>query len=1348
MVKRYKGGLMSSSEATTSISSATGMWGTVQATQARYSGNWPSLLSTETPGSSGAGSSVTVSNVAVTDGSYTVLDDTPNISTAGGFIRVTGSGFASGCVVYIGGTAATTTTFVSSTEVRAVVPAASSNTLMVYVVNPNGSTGIKLNSLVFSGTPTWSTGATLPSQATDAAFSIQLSATSDSSITYSLAVGSSLPPGTSLSSGGVFSGTVTGLSNDTTYSFTVNAVDVENQDTSRAFSVTISIGDQYFYLTPVLLNGDANVWIRDSSVNTFLPTVGGDTRPVAFSPYNSNWSVLFNGSSDSLTVPAGADFAYGTGDFTVEGWFYVTSTLAAFGSMLWSQSTSGNNYFYVAAGEGANPVVNNYIQFIGTPSGGGTPIYSSTTFTRNTWNHFAVVRISGSVRVYLNGVGGTSTSNTTDFTNTSFVPNIGRYTDGTSWFPGYISNLRVVKGVGVYTGNFTVPTGALTATQSSGTNIAAITAGQTVFLGLQTNRLIDASTTPKIITAGGTPQVTSFTPFTDTDLITGSAYFDGTTDFLTIADNAALELGAGDFCVELWIYPTSVSVTGTIIDKRVTGYAPLLFWRLGTTLQLYMSTNGSSWNLVNGVTVGTVAANRWYHIAIYRVGSTIYSAFNGVVSTVTASGSGTLLNNAGSWYIGTGVDGSTDPYTGYIADMRFVIGSGVYTGSNFTPPATSLTAITNTQLLTLQYRLGNNNHRFVDDSGIRALTTRTGNASQGSFSPFSPTGWSASFDGTGDYLTVTGSSNLAFGTNDFTIEMFVWFNGTGQVNFYDQRPQSTNGLYPTIYVTGSAFIAYRTNSADRITSDAVITANRWYHLVVSRVSSVTRMFIDGTQQTQTYSDTNSYLNGTTRPVIGSGGDGQTVVLNGYISNLRVLNGTGYTTVTVPTSRLTTTSQGASNCQLLTLQDNRFVDNSSNNYVITRVADAKIQAFSPFRPSGSYSPATHGGSAYFDGSGDSITIANSPVMTLLTNNHTIEFWMYLNGTQNQYSVPWWYNGPIAYYFSVGSEAGGDVTLLVGGGAPWTLAITIGNTEYLKLLNNWSHVVITRSGTAFRMFFNGVLRAYGTASQSISAQTGSFIIGWDGINATTYYKGWLTNFRVINGSIPTAYQTSSTTLGTTIFTPPTSVPAFEANTAMAMNFTNSGIVNTTGRNVFETAGAVTISNVASKFGIGSISFPGALTAYLVTPTSPNIDFGTGDFTVECWVYFNSVASDQGLFGGSSTGAWEIRWRTSTGLNLGRLNTAFDSIFAWSPLAATWYHVAVTRSGTSVRGFVNGSQIGTTSTNSNTYNSGTLFYIGITDTSNNAFNGYLDDVRITKGFARYTANFTAPTSAFLTK
>jgi hypothetical protein len=1039
MVKRYKGGLMGSTEAVTSISDARGMWGTVQATQARYSGNWPALLTTETPGSgSGAGFAnafMTVSNVAVTDSNYTVLNDTPNISTAGGFIKITGRGFVSGCVVYVGGTPATTTTFISSTEVRAQIPAATSNTLMVYVVNPDGSTGIKLNSLVFSGTPTWTTGATLTSQVTDVVFSISFAATSDSAVTYLLNTGSTLPPGTSLFANGLFTGTVTGLSSDTTYSFSVLANDAENQDTARTFSVTFGVGDSGFPLTSSIFNSDGNTWVRDASVNNAALTVGNDTRPTAFSPYNSNWSGLFNGSTDYLVVAGNANLAFGTSDFTIECFFYLNDAV-----------TSG---FIYDARTGTNQAVPCILTSAGTVQyyvSGSNRIISGT-IVANRWYHLVVSRVSGNTRMFLDGVQtGSTYVDATTYLNNASRPVIGTNGDNVSFFcNGYVSNLRVLNGTG--TTSPTVPTAPLTAIAN------------TQLLTLQDTRFKDNSTNAYAITVTGATAIKSFGPLTETDATTGSAYFDGVGDHLIITDNAGMELGAGDFCVECWIYPTSVSGTAVVIDKRSGGYAPLLLWRSSSTLQIYMSLNGSSWGLASAVTVGTLVINQWYHVAVFRVGTSLYTSFNGVVSLVTASGSGTLVNNATNWYIGTETNGSTNPWTGYIADMRFVVGSGVYTSANFTPATSSLSSVANTQLLTLQSRTGENNHRFIDESGLKHVITRNGDTYQGSFSPHSPAGWSAYFDGTGDYLTVTGSSNLAFGTNDFTIEMFVWFNGTGQVNFYDQRPQSTNGLYPTIYVTGSAFIAYRTNSADRITSDAVITANRWYHLVVSRVSSVTRMFIDGVQQTQTYSDTNSYLNGTTRPVIGSGGDGQSVVLNGYISNLRVLNGTGYTTVTVPTVPLT----AIANTQLLTLQNNRFVDNSTNAFTITKSGDASIRPFSPFRASGAYSPALHGGSAYFDGTGDYLDLTGSTGLAFGTGDWTIEFWIYFAslggdriiydsrpaGTNGAYPTIYYQNSTTAfvYYANTGDRIVSS-TVVAGTWYPCCCSKNVWNNSHVR------------------------------------------------------------------------------------------------------------------------------------------------------------------------------------------------------------------------------------------------------------------------------------------------------------
>jgi len=83
---------------------------------------------------------------------------------------------------------------------------------------------------------------------------------------------------------------------------------------------------------------------------------------------------------------------------------------------------------------------------------------------------------------------------------------------------------------------------------------------------------------------------------------------------------------------------------------------------------------------------------------------------------------------------------------------------------------------------------------------------------------------------------------------------------------------------------------------------------------------------------------------------------------------------------------------------------------------------------------------------------------------------------------------------------------------------------------------------------------------------------------------------------------------------------------------------------------------------------------------------------------------------------------------------------------PSLNTWTHLAVTRSGTNLKAFVNGVISGTPITNS-TQNYDTIKYIG-RNPAGEYFNGYIDDLRITKGVARYTANFTPPTTSYLLK
>ena len=183
------------------------------------------------------GGGPTVTNVQVTNSSYVVLDDTA-VNTTGGYIKITGTKFAAGAQVYFGSTLATSISLVSSTVLNVQVPAKAAGTYDLYVVNSDGTFGIKPNGITFSpNNVTWVTGSTLATQSNNVAISIQLSATN--AIGYQLQSGSSLPTGLTLSSGGLLSGTVV-VQNDTTYSFTIEAYDAELQDAPRTFSLLVS----------------------------------------------------------------------------------------------------------------------------------------------------------------------------------------------------------------------------------------------------------------------------------------------------------------------------------------------------------------------------------------------------------------------------------------------------------------------------------------------------------------------------------------------------------------------------------------------------------------------------------------------------------------------------------------------------------------------------------------------------------------------------------------------------------------------------------------------------------------------------------------------------------------------------------------------------------------------------------------------------------------------------------------------------------------------------------------------------------------------------------------------------
>jgi hypothetical protein len=183
-----------------------------------------------------------------------------------------------------------------------------------------------------------------------------------------------------------------------------------------------------------------------------------------------------------------------------------------------------------------------------------------------------------------------------------------------------------------------------------------------------------------------------------------------------------------------------------------------------------------------------------------------------------------------------------------------------------------------------------------------------------------------------------------------------------------------------------------------------------------------------------------------------------------------------------------------------------------------------------------------------------------------------------------------------------------------------------------------------------------------------------------------------------------------------------------------------------------GNAQISTTQSKFGGASIYLDGS-GDYLSVPSNASFDFGSGNFTVEFWIYFNSVTGFRSLFNKrSNTSVTNWIW---LGTNNSSLVTYISSngsswdianLFNFGNTALStgqWYHIALVRNGTEIAAYVNGTKSANTITTSSSINFGSYnFNIG-GDTDNFYSYAYIDDLRITKGVARYTANFTPPTA-----
>jgi len=661
-----------------------------------------------------------------------------------------------------------------------------------------------------------------------------------------------------------------------------------------------------------------------------------------------------------------------------------------------------------------------------------------------------------------------------------------------------------------------------------------------------------------------------------------------------------------------------------------------------------------------------------------------------------------------------------------------ISGSGV-TSATITAQLTGTTGSTGTYTVSVSQTVAS-----TTISSSFAIT-RNGNTTQGTFTPYG-SNWSNYF-GTSNYFYFANNAALSFGTGDFCVEAYVYKQGAVAASIIDSR--ASNSASPWAFYINSTNFPYFYNGSE-FTSTIAITLNAWNHVAVTRSSGTLKIFVNGVQgysATVTANLDRSSGNQT----IGASVTGGDNYFDGYISNFRIVKGSAvYTSAFTPS---TTPLTAITNTSLLTCQSNRFVDNSSNAFTFTIAGSPSVQRFSPFVSSTAYSTSVIGGSAYFDGSGDYLTLPVSSAFDLGTNACCVESWVYLT------------NNNIFGIFTSSNSASGSTRPNFYARYDQLQLDYFGNVviqaNITVTLNCWHHVVFTRASSsgAWRIFLDGVLQAYNATGSQNLLQTGAAQeVGRT--YAGTTGQGYAGDVRIVNGAVPSAYVTSSTTTGTQIFTPPTAPLTSITNTSLLLNYTNAGILDNAMMNELETVGNAQISTSVKKYGTGSLAFDGS-GDYAIS-YNPNLyTFGTGDFTVEAWVYPTSFPAEAAII--TTATSTDYQGFTINVGTSGNIIIALGAGGSWTVVttsggtlsANTWQHIALTRSGNVFRMFVSGTQSYTTTNSVSLTNTNNAISVGgRTAGGGQYFNGYIDDVRISKGLARYTSTFTPSTTAFADK
>ena len=907
----------------------------------------------------------------------------------------------------------------------------------------------------------------------------------------------------------------------------------------------------------------------------------------------------------------------------------------------------------------------------------------------------------------------------------------------------------------------------------------------------------------------------------------GGYGFDSThSSYFAMPNNARFAFGTGDYTIEYWAwsdYELGTSHSRCVFDftgsngTANTHLRPEIFSSGKVFVRL-----GSNGGFMNSGDF-RIQNYEWYHYAFVRSSGTTKFYINGVevhsvsdTNNYTSSGTGTndrmIIGRA---FLGTTYS-SEGRWKGYIRDFRVVKGTAVYT-SNFAPPTQPLEAITNTVLLTCNTPYVKGSQRAAAGSGFSVNNDLISKVKVQAFSPYSvQKQWSAGTHGGSigprAQLKIANHADFAFGTGDFTAEMWVWRDKEGTGNkriWWSSLGSSGVGISIHENTSNKIEVTYGTSSSETtwlIEDQALSTESGvWRHVAVSRVSGTTRLHINGDF---------SASSTTSVDITNSSGFVQLCDDDGYASNgpMRIIKGTGvYLAGDFYPPYEGFTKTGSTYYSLKETYDDSVtaVNNSipashtvflanwggwgwgdaTGSHVLEPLGRNDGTTSDGSSPTSSTSSQKYSvPSIYQDKTKhqniQTTTRAYQEALKIQDNEaFTIEGWMQWNGTAEQQlgMDPF----ILAFRATTGQtdastsglyadvSNGGKLTLYMGTSITGSSAVTLVGPSVNVLDGNWHHFALARQPN---------LAGHGSGGNS-GAQAGRMALWVDGTRSTgqalftrdmqndggyggfgghlysispSYretagWNGYYSQMRIKKGQCLYPFFPKAEIFGTitptTAFKTGTSVGNSGANTKLIACHAATLVDGSASSHTITAVGDAAVSNFAPRGDMKSVYFDGS-GDYLTVPDSADWNMGSGNFTVEAWVFPLAYQTHALVVGQwTSSYAWYLGFNSTTGylryqIYNGSSYTDVASNNTKVPLNR-WTHIAFAKTGSYSGLFVDGDLIAQTNSTVHPQDSTSVLSIGGTSSSQR-FKGYISNVRVVKGDFLYNVDLSAPSEA----